>query len=156
MRLILAILLCSLSAFAAVPTNTASMGNFPTTAFDPTNYLLGVTRSGTNFQTKLFSNIWSKLVMKPSSYGAVGDGVTDDTTALLATVNAANLLRGSTIDLDGKSYLVTTTLRLTNTDMTIERGKLLTANNTNILWLSHDRQTVRNVALAGPGNPRSE
>jgi hypothetical protein len=52
-------------------------------------------------------------------YGAVGDGVTDDTTAIQNAINAANSAGGGNVLLSNKTYLISATLILkSNTGLT--------------------------------------
>ena len=47
-------------------------------------------------------------------YGAAGDGVTDDTAAIQAAINAAGGHRGGVVTFDAKPYLITNTLNIGN------------------------------------------
>ena len=49
-----------------------------------------------------------------ASYGAVGDGVTDDTAAIQAAINAAGASRGGVVSFGAKPYLITNTLQVGN------------------------------------------
>jgi hypothetical protein len=61
--------------------------------------------------------------ISPLDFGAVGDGVTDDTVAMRAAVAAAD---GKTLDLVGRQYLITGTVREdVFNGITITNGKLL-------------------------------
>jgi len=51
--------------------------------------------------------VFNGPVLNVEDYGAIGDGVTDDTAAFQAAVNAANKLTGATIYVPAGNYLVT-------------------------------------------------
>jgi hypothetical protein len=50
--------------------------------------------------------------VKAAKYGAKGDGVTDDTTAIQACINDSALVPGSTVYFPGGTYLVSATIQL--------------------------------------------
>jgi len=57
----------------------------------------------------------------PLDFGAIGDGATDDATALQNTLNASDY---SVIDLAGKTYATTVQLTLTRSNVTIKNGTI--------------------------------
>lgn len=59
------------------------------------------------------SNIWGNLLYNVKAYGAKGDGVKDDTTAIQKTIAAADLVGGSVFFPEGK-YIVSTILNITS------------------------------------------
>jgi hypothetical protein len=63
--------------------------------------------------TKVFSRMIDSSVATASSYGAVGDGVTDDTAAIQAGIDALEANQGGTLRLDpAKTYLISSALNL--------------------------------------------
>ncbi len=91
-------------------------------------------------------------VFYPRTYGAVGDGVADDTTAMLACVAAQNLTTGARMDLAAGVYNVESSLVFTNWGMQLYNGKIVTANNTiKLLDVRGHRSKISRVSLGGPG-----
>lgn len=89
----------------------------------------------------------------PVNYGAVGDGVTDDTVAMTNCLLAANATgRYATVDLGGLTYLVNASLVVTQRDFTLRNGKIITTNNTiKLVDVRNDRFRADYVFLGGPG-----
>lgn len=59
-------------------------------------------------------------VFRPESYGAVGDGVTDDTVAIQAAIAAAGANGGGTVVFGAKTYLVTASLTITVSNVCLQ------------------------------------
>ena len=75
---------------------------------------------GTDWQVQ------SKRVFDVRDYGATGDGVTDDTTAIQSAINDVNAVNGGTVYLpDGKVYGISATLTLGNNVRLTGGGELL-------------------------------
>jgi hypothetical protein len=72
----------------------------------------------------------------PENYGAAGDGTTDDTVALQATIDALQALGGGRIDLTG-SYLISAELLVSTAPIIFEgrgrRSKIIWNHNGNVL-----------------------
>ncbi len=49
-------------------------------------------------------------IITVSAYGAIGDGIVDDTAAIQAAIDAANNAGGGTVTFEGKDYLITSSL----------------------------------------------
>lgn len=62
---------------------------------------------------------FSNAVFYPETYGAVGDGSHDDTTALQDTINAAQSAGGGTVVLGSKTYLISGALNITESSVAI-------------------------------------
>lgn len=65
--------------------------------------------------------------LDPVAYGAVGDGIADDTAALNATAAAAAAAHDG-IDLNGRTYRITSRVRVTNGVTAVFNGTLLQAS----------------------------
>lgn len=59
-------------------------------------------------------------VFFPESYGAIGDGVTDDTVAIQAAIAAAASNGGGTVMFGAKTYLVTASLTITASNVCLQ------------------------------------
>lgn len=87
----------------------------------------------------------------PANYGGVGDGVTNDTAALVAA-----LATGQDVDLDGKSWLVnggTLTMSTSFQKLFSSKGtgRLIKASNGTLLSVSGADTEFENVVLNGQG-----
>lgn len=72
--------------------------------------------------TKAHIRMTSGGTLSPLQYGAVGDGVTNDATALAAAIAAAD---GGTLDLGGQNYLITSVvLASCPNGITLQNGKI--------------------------------
>lgn len=65
---------------------------------------------------------WKRYTISPMDYGAVGDGATNDTAAMLATITDA-IARGIAIDLHGRTYLLETWTELAVTGALMIHGQ---------------------------------
>ncbi len=86
-------------------------------------------------------------VIRPEDYGAVGDGSTDDTTALQ---NAFDAAEGKTVYLDpAKQYVHTAVLTIATNMVTVTGGGTLlaTAEQTSAVHVSGNYVVISNVAL---------
>lgn len=85
----------------------------------------------------------------PLSYGAVGDGTTDDTAAFNALLT--NVPLGATIDLGGRSYKILTTVSI-GKSVSIQNGSVIGDTNTLFLVNSSD-VTFRLLNITRSINP---
>lgn len=79
------------------------------TNFEGNNYFFPITDGTTTYKTGI-NDIISHVT--PEAFGAVGDGIHDDTAAIQAAINAATN-NGSKVSLGGKSYLISSTISVT-------------------------------------------
>lgn len=109
--------------------------------------LIGHIQSGTGAAARTVQSVLRDFI-NPISYGAAGDGSTDDTTALTNTINAAS---GRTIDLLGKTYKVTTTLSLLS-DTHLRNGKITfaTAADGDVLFEAYGSTGTQYTLTAAP------
>ena len=70
-------------------------------------------------------------IFYPEDYGAIGDGTTDDTTALQACMTAAVAV-GGTVKLSPVTYKITTALSITGS-VAIEGSGMLPQNGTSVV-----------------------
>jgi hypothetical protein len=90
----------------------------------------------------------------PTNYGAYGDLLHDDSTALKAMVAAANLASNSVIDLQAGHYLLNDTLRLTNAGMTLKNGTFTTTSSklsNGLVQVYSDQAALDHLNIGGPG-----
>jgi len=57
-------------------------------------------------------NVWGNIIYNVKAYGAKGDGVTDDSTAIQAAISAANTAGGGKVFFPAGTYLISTQLNL--------------------------------------------
>ena len=76
-------------------------------------------------------NIWGNLIYNVKAYGAKGDGVTDDTLAIQAAVNAAAATGGGIVVVTTGKYLLSATISIPKSVFIIGDGKGSDTSNTN-------------------------
>jgi hypothetical protein len=93
----------------------------------------------TTVQTKLRQYVSAK------DFGAVGDGVADDTAEIQAAVNASQY----EVDLVGGTYRITSVITFAESNMTIKNGTLLFdgANTARLAKITGDNVTFQNVVF---------
>ena len=94
--------------FTTSAINASSYGTAADISYTPA----GTGAVATNVQAKL------RQTVSTSDFGAVGDGTTDDTTAIQAAINAA-VLSNSDLFVNPGTYKITSTLTITNTSIKI-------------------------------------
>ncbi len=92
----------------------------------------------------------AKFSIDPRDYGAVGNGVVDDTAALQAAINAAGVLGGGTVDVSRGTYLVSSALKMLSPNVTLRgAGKHSTTitipNNANNANFTGSYQGIVNI-----------
>jgi hypothetical protein len=91
----------------------------------------------------------------PEMYGAVGDGVTDDTAEIQAAINAAELV-GGTVRFASKDYLISSALTVDTDYVTLQgAGKESKIYNTGagaaVILSSTEHCSIRNLLIWGDG-----
>ena len=110
----------------------------------------GTVASGTKGQIGFYASNgdtisgFSNAVFYPETYGAVGNGSTDDTTAIQNTINAAASAGGGIVQFGAKTYLITATLTITASNVCLAgvvagtpaaggpSGSILTCNSASV------------------------
>jgi parallel beta-helix repeat protein len=83
----------------------------------------GTVASGAKGQIGIYASAgstisgFSNAVFYPETYGAVGNGITDDTVAIQAAITAAQSAGGGTVQFGAKTYLVTASLTITSSNV---------------------------------------
>lgn len=91
-------------------------------------------------------------------YGAVGDGTTDDTSAIQSAINAANTAGGGTVLFPAGTYLISSALTIYSKIDFVGMGRLVSTihqSSTTVDGLKGvdiDSFTMRNMGLQGPGS----
>jgi hypothetical protein len=91
--------------------------------------------------------------ISPGTYGAVGDGITDDTAALQAVITAATASNEIVYSLPGKTYRITSRLSITGSPTIDFNGstikKSATFTDTDALRISGSGWEIRNLTIDG-------
>ena len=87
-------------------------------------------------------------VITPQSFGAVGDGVTDDTAALIAALNS--LSAGSVLDLGGKIYSVYNSVLGVSSGDAVPLGGVLRLSGKSNCWVTNGTIQAYNPGVSGP------
>jgi hypothetical protein len=137
------------SGMSALATNSLSLGGATASSYAQTSgaSLTNVTivsGSGAGL-----TNVPTDY-LQPSTYGAVGDGATDDTLALANALNAASAKRGR-VNLMGKTYRISSTLAIPGEDVELYNGAIVTRNHIVAVWAQGDRDWLHDLYVGGPG-----
>ncbi len=115
------------------------------------SFCVAVDGSGIFYKFSSSNTSWSvspnQTFVTPEMYGAVGDGSTNDSTALQNAINS-----GYAVYLGSKNYRITTGLTLTTTVKIFGNGKasiISTNSNITILNITGDYNTIENISLVG-------
>ena len=142
----------NLSTIEVMVTATLAVG---ATSSDLVSYLpAGTGAVATTVQTKLRESVSVK------DFGAVGDGVTDDTAAIQAAIDAVNAVGGGIVSVPQGTYMInagTFVNMKTNVTLFIDRGAELKAITNNYAVYSVIRGTnVNNWSVIGNGKITGE
>lgn len=124
------------SALTALNASTLSSGTVPDARLSANVPLLNSTNGAT--------------YLTPAMFGAVGDGITDDSAAFNAALGTkATIL---VLDCGMKHYAVNNTIRITNDSVLMENFYITTTNTTlTVISNNGNFTTLRNFVLGGPG-----
>lgn len=82
--------------------------------------LVGFLQLGTGGIGRTVANKLLEFPVSPEDYGAVGDGVTDDTTAINRAIAYLASIKGGTLKFGPKTYLVTSTILIQDSNILLE------------------------------------
>ena len=140
----------ALVKFSTVQTQTSSVANAGAVTF----LQAGTGAVPTNVQTKLRETVSVK------DFGAQGDGVTDDTAAIQAAIDAANTAGGGTVTVPAGVYMIDASVYVNmkdNVSLVIETGAELKAITNALAVYSVIRATnVDNWSVVGGGKVTGE
>lgn len=107
-----------------------------------------VTERSTTATIEELSSGESSGIINPKDFGAQGDGVTDDTTAIQAAITAAEALPRGTVNMAAGAFLVTSSLRISQAGVTLQgAGK----GATRILFVPAGTDTCLEIWRDTPG-----
>lgn len=111
------------TAAAGEPTTLQAALDKWFTSAGAVDFKLLVNGAATNLSTFAANLISSTYNVQDTAYGAVGDGVTDDTSAIQGALNAANTAGGGVVFLPAGTYFVTATLTVYDKTTLVGEGK---------------------------------
>ena len=136
-------------------------------------FLLLATRASAIAPWSLVINTNNVITITNTAYGAVGDGVTTNTTAIQAAINAATLggitngLRGGTVKIPPGIFLCGPITLANNVNLQVDAGAILrmlpfgkypvtwfTNGGTNVYFTANNfisGSSLTNIAISGPG-----
>jgi hypothetical protein len=133
------------------PTNKF-IGTFTGNGAGLSNGATGLPLADTSVTNGLPSTNAVQTLFTPSQFGAVGDGVTDDSLAFSNMMTAVNLAVQPTVWLQKKNYVDNYPLYFSNADSTLYGGAITTTNNkiTLVSFLSAQGNQLMDIRLGGP------
>ena len=140
------------NALALTNPSNGFTGTFTGNGAGLSNGATGLPLADTSVTNGLPSTNAVQTLFTPSQFGAVGDGVTDDSLAFSNMMTAVNLATRPTVWLQGKSYKDNYPLYFSNDNPTLYDGTISTSNNkiTLVTFAGAFSSTMYDVTLGGP------